>query len=149
MNILRKISQKLLLFKTDLKRRLEKPMYDKIGGFEVIDKLVDDFYQIMSTDPLAEDCLATHSGRDIRESAEKLKFFLSGWTGGPQLYLEKYGHPRLRARHFPFKIGAKEGDQWLYCMRKALLQSPIKPELQEELLNAFSGMTKLVQNRES
>jgi hemoglobin len=119
-------------------------MYEKIGGFEVIDKLVNDFYEIMSTDPVAEDCMATHSGRDIRDSAEKLKFFLSGWTGGPQLYLEKHGHPRLRMRHFPFKIGPKEADQWLYCMRKALLKSPIDPGIQEQLLNAFLQVTTML-----
>lgn len=119
-------------------------MYEKLGGFEVIDKLVDDFYEIMSTDPVAEDCFATHSGRDIRESAEKLKAFLSGWTGGPQLYLEKYGHPRLRMRHFPFKIGPKEGDQWLYCMRKALAKSPIDPGIQEQLLSSFQQVTDML-----
>lgn len=119
-------------------------MYERIGGFEVIDKLVNDFYEIMSTDPVAEDCFATHSGRDIRDSAEKLKFFLSGWTGGPQLYMEKYGHPRLRMRHFPFKIGPKEADQWLYCMRKALLKSSIDPGMQEQLLNAFNQVTTML-----
>ena len=119
-------------------------MYEKIGGLEVIDKLVNDFYEIMSTDPVAEDCFATHSGRDIRESAEKLKYFLSGWTGGPQLYLEKHGHPRLRMRHFPFKIGPKEADQWLYCMRKALAKSTIDPGMQEQLLVAFEQVTTML-----
>lgn len=122
----------------------EEQIYDRIGGLEGIDKLVNDFYEIMSTDPVAEDCFATHSGREIRESAEKLKAFLSGWTGGPQLYLEKYGHPRLRMRHFPFKIGPKEGDQWLYCMRKALAQSPIDAGTQEELMNAFQHVTNML-----
>lgn len=149
MNILRNFAQKILTFKTDLFRRLEKPMYHKIGGQKVIDQLVEDFYQVMSTDPKAQDCFATHAGLNMDETAEKLKFFLSGWTGGPQLYLEKYGHPRLRARHFPFKIGPKEGEQWLYCMQKALERSPIKTELQEELMQAFGNMTKLVQNRDS
>lgn len=123
-------------------------MYQKLGGLESIDKLVNRFYEIMSTDPVAEDCFATHSGRDIRISAEKLKFFLSGWTGGPQLYLEKYGHPRLRMRHFPFKIGIKEGEQWLYCMDKALAESSIEQSTQKELLEALSHMVKLVQNQE-
>jgi hemoglobin len=101
----------------------------------------------MSTDPIAEDCLATHSGRDIRLSAEKLKYFLSGWTGGPPLYMDKYGHPRLRMRHFPFTIGAKEADQWLYCMRKALEKSSVAPDVQVELMNAFSHLTQLIQNQ--
>lgn len=131
-----------------LRGQVGKSMYDKLGGFEVIDKLVDNFYRIMSTDPLAKECFETHSGRDIRESAEKLKFFLSGWTGGPQLYLEKYGHPRLRMRHFPFKIGPKEGDQWLYCMRKALLESTIPASEQEALLKGFENVVNmLTENR--
>lgn len=149
MNLLRNFLQKILKIKEDLKGRLRKPMFERMGGFEVIDKLVDDFYHIMSTDPAAAECFATHKGRDIRIAAEKLKFFLSGWTGGPQLYLEKYGHPRLRARHFPFVIGAQEGDQWLYCMRKALAQSPIDPGVQEELMSAFTHIAKMVQNKES
>lgn len=123
-------------------------VYNRIGGIEVINEIVDDFYEIMSTDPLAEDCFATHSGRDIRISAEKLKYFLSGWTGGPPLYIEKYGHPRLRMRHFPFKIGKKESEQWLYCMRKALSQSKLDEGLQSELMTAFQHMTNLIQNQE-
>ena len=119
-------------------------MYEALGGFPVIDRLVDDFYQIMSTDKVAKDCFATHAGLDLRESAEKLKAFLSGWTGGPQLYLERYGHPRLRMRHFPFKIGAKEGDQWLYCMGLALARSPIDPGVQEELLVSFAQVTSML-----
>ncbi len=119
-------------------------MYEALGGFPVIDSLVDDFYQVMSTDPAARDCFATHAGRDIRESAEKLKAFLSGWTGGPQLYLERHGHPRLRMRHFPFKIGPKEGDQWLYCMRVALSRSPIETGVQEELLASFAQVTSML-----
>ena len=122
----------------------ESSIYDRIGGFETIDKLVDDFYGIMSTDPLAEDCFATHRGLEIRESAEKLKYFLSGWTGGPPLYMDKYGHPRLRLKHFPFKIGPKEGDQWLYCMRKALSKSKIDPGTQEELMYAFIHIVSML-----
>lgn len=133
--------------KTLLKGR-EKSVYEKIGGINVINQLVDDFYTIMSTDPLAADCFATHAGRDIGESAEKLKAFLSGWTGGPQLYMEKYGHPRLRMRHFPFKIGLKEGEQWLYCMKKALEKSSIPSSLQEEMMNAFNGIVKMLTGRD-
>lgn len=148
MKLLRIIKENILTIKKDLAGRLRKPMFERIGGFEVIDKLVDDFYHIMSTDPKAAECFATHKGRDIRIAAEKLKFFLSGWTGGPQLYLEKYGHPRLRARHFPFVIGTQEGEQWLYCMRKALANSSIDPGVQEELMSAFTHIAKMVKNKE-
>ncbi len=112
-------------------------MYEAVGGQAVIDKLVDDFYFIMATDPLAADCLRTHEGKDLSESAHKLKFFLSGWLGGPQLYLENFGHPRLRMRHSPFPIGQTEAEQWLYCMKKALSQSSIAPDVEAQVFGAF------------
>jgi hemoglobin len=119
-------------------------MYESIGGQEVIDKLVDDFYQIMATDPVAQDCFATHHGRDISESAHKLKYFLSGWSGGPQLYVEKFGHPRLRMRHNPFPIGVKEAEQWMYCMKKALAKSTINPQMQVQMYEAFMQVAQML-----
>jgi hemoglobin len=60
-----------------------------------------------------------HQG-DFTVIKEKLVYFLSGWLGGPHLYFEKYGHPKLRARHLPFAIGLSERDQWMTCMFKAM-----------------------------
>lgn len=119
-------------------------MYEAVGGQDVIDKLVDDFYHIMATDPVAIDCFKTHEGRDIADSAHKLKFFLSGWLGGPQLYLEKFGHPRLRMRHNPFPIGVKEAEQWLYCMKKALAKSEIKMDVQAQVFGAFVQVAQML-----
>ncbi len=121
--------------------------FQKIGGQKVIDKLVDDFYEIMESDPRAKNCLATHEGRDLRVAAQKLKAFLCGWTGGPQIYLKTYGHPRLRMRHFPFSIGEEESQEWLYCMKEALKKSSIQNDHQIELINAFQGLTELIKNR--
>ncbi len=122
-------------------------MFKKMGGQRGINSIVDDFYHIMATDPLAQECFMTHAGRDVRESAEKLKAFLSGWTGGPQLYLKKWGHPRLRMRHFQFQIGPQEGEQWLYCMKKALENSSVKKEAQSELMTAFKQIVKMISER--
>lgn len=122
--------------------------YEEIGGALGVETLVDDFYHIMSTDPKARECLATHSGRELKDSAEKLKLFLTGWLGGPQLYVEKHGHPRLRMRHFPFSISKVEADQWLYCMEKALSHSNIRRELQVELLSALAGVTQMLINQQ-
>jgi hemoglobin len=122
-------------------------VYEEIGGYEVIDKLVNDFYSIMREDDSARRVFATHAGKDFEESAKKLKSFLSGWLGGPQLYLETYGHPRLRMRHFPFSIGEEEASEWLYCMRKALARSTIRPELQAKLAEAFHQVTTMLKNR--
>lgn len=138
-----KLIKKLLAFL----RPGPRSAYERVGGQVGISTLVDEFYRIMQTDPAARECLATHAGRDIQESAAKLKLFLSGWLGGPQLYLEKHGHPRLRMRHFPFAIGEVEAAQWLYCMERALQNSAIERSTQEELLRAFKGLTELIKNR--
>ena len=119
-------------------------MFMEIGGEAVINQLVDDFYHIMQTDPEARDCLATHVGRDMQESGRKLKFFLSGWLGGPQLYLENYGHPRLRMRHAPFPIGPEEARQWLYCMQKALERTSLPKELQFRLMESFTHVASML-----
>jgi len=119
-------------------------VYEQIGGQKVIDQIVDDFYRIMQTDPKAARCYATHHGRDIADSAKKLKAFLSGWTGGPQTYLETYGHPRLRMRHAPFAIGQEEAREWLYCMSEALKKSHLDEELQLKLLGALSQVAAML-----
>lgn len=97
----------------------EVPLYQVIGGEEPLKKLVKDFYDFMDSLPETAGIRAQHE-KDLSDARMKLFMFLSGWTGGPNLYVEKFGHPRLRARHLPFAIGLSERDQWLLCMWKAL-----------------------------
>jgi hemoglobin len=97
----------------------EASLYETIGGAEKIRALVNEFYHQMDTLPEAQGIRAQHHG-DMNLIKEKLCDFLSGWMGGPPLFVEKYGHPRLRARHLPFTIGTSERDQWMLCMDKAL-----------------------------
>ena len=73
--------------------------------------------------------------------------FLSGWSGGPSLYIEKYGHPRLRQRHMPFSIGEIERDQWLWCMNKALDESQIHLGAVEHLKSRFSEVADFMRNK--
>jgi hemoglobin len=119
-------------------------VFEEIGGEVTINKLVDDFYEIMSTDPVAYDCLKSHAGKDLSESAHKLKYFLSGWLGGPQLYLENFGHPRLRIRHNPFPIGIKEAEQWMYCMKLAMKKSSIPLPLQDQMYETFLQVAQML-----
>jgi hemoglobin len=93
--------------------------YEILGGAEGLRALVDRFYDLMDELPEAKGIREMHAP-DLAEAREKLYLFLSGWTGGPSLYIEKYGHPRLRARHVPFPIGISERDQWMLCMTRAL-----------------------------
>jgi len=127
---------------------LSETLFERFGAQDAIDKLVDEFYRIMSTDSKARECFKTHEGRDMDETAQKLKDFLSGWMGGPQLYVEKHGHPRLRMRHFPFSIGRLEAQQWLYCMDVALENTQTDQKLHDELMHAFLHVANLVRNRD-
>lgn len=93
--------------------------FDRIGGLDGVRALVDRFYDLMDTLPEAAPIRGLHA-KSLRSSREKLTLFLAGWLGGPPLYVQKYGHPRLRARHRPFPIGDAEAEQWMLCMNQAL-----------------------------
>jgi len=93
--------------------------FDLMGGEVGIRTLVDRFYDVMDSAPEAVNVRALHA-TSLKSSREKLFLYLMGWTGGPPTYVERYGHPRLRQRHMPFTIGARERDEWLWCMQQAL-----------------------------
>jgi hemoglobin len=122
------------------------PHYEAIGGDKVIRALVERFYELMDTLPEAQGVRAMHA-RDLRGSKEKLFMFLSGWLGGPQRYVEKYGHPRLRQRHMPFTIGESERDQWMMCMRQAMEDVGVSPELRQQLEAAFFKTADFMRNK--
>jgi hemoglobin len=120
--------------------------YERIGGEKTVRELVDRFYDIMDEQEELATLRQLHA-KSLRMSREKLFLFLSGWLGGPNLYVEKYGHPRLRARHLPFSIGIEERDQWLECMKSAMQQIAIDESLQKELFQAFSHTADFMRNR--
>lgn len=123
------------------------PHYQSIGGEDAIRALVDRFYELMDTLPEAAEIRAMHA-RDLRASRDKLFMFLSGWLGGPQLYMEKYGHPRLRQRHMPFAIDSAARDQWMLCMKQAMDDVGIEDELRNQLEAAFFKTADFMRNRE-
>jgi hemoglobin len=106
--------------------------YELLGGDAGIRRLVDRFYDLMDTAPEAANVRALHA-RSLKASRDKLHLFLTGWTGGPPVYVEKHGHPRLRMRHFPFAIGPRERDEWLWCMDRALAEHDMPEELRSLL----------------
>ncbi len=120
--------------------------YIRIGGADTVRALVHRFYQIMDELPETYGIRKMHPA-NLQSSEEKLFKFLSGWMGGPQLYIEEYGHPMLRRRHLPFSIGMSERDQWMHCMTLALNEAGINPQLKEELLKAFWGLADHMRNR--
>lgn len=122
-------------------------LYDLIGGEVPLRALVERFYDLMDSAPEAKDIRALHA-KSLHQAREKLFMFLSGWSGGPSLYIEKYGHPRLRQRHMPFSIGDIERDQWLWCMSNALDESKLLPAVKENLKVRFAEVANFMRNRE-
>ena len=92
--------------------------YAALGGEAMVRALVARFYVLMDILPEAAACRAVHPPSLLR-AEEKLFEYLTGWLGGPPLYTEKYGHPRLRSRHFMAPIGAAEVEGWLLCFHQA------------------------------
>lgn len=122
--------------------------YEQIGGEAAVRRLVDRFYEVMDTDPVAAGVRAIHQP-DLSDAANKLFMFLSGWLGGPPLFVEKYGHPALRARHMPFRVDTRMRDEWLYCMYKAMdEQLGEQPALREHLEQAFMRTADFMRNVE-
>jgi hemoglobin len=122
-------------------------LYDLIGGETNLRALVNRFYDIMDASPEAKVIRAFHA-KSLSQSREKLFMFLSGWSGGPALYVEKFGHPRLRQRHMPFSIGVVERDQWLWCMNKALDESELLPTVKDHLKTRFTEVADFMRNKE-
>lgn len=120
--------------------------YARLGGEQAVRRLVDRFYDLMETLPEARKIRDLHPA-DMAGSRDKLFKFLSGWLGGPSLYIEEYGHPRLRARHLPFPIGEAERDAWMACMRQALAELDIDPMLRQQLLQSLSNTADHMRNR--
>ena len=119
--------------------------FERIGGPAGVRALVDRFYDLMSELPEAQHVLRMHP-EDLASSREKLRLFLTGWLGGPQLYVERYGHPRLRMRHLPFAIDDAARDAWMRCMRQALDEQVQDPLLHELLRGSFQRMADHMRN---
>ena len=125
-------------------------LYDLLGGepeaTNQIREIVEAFYDVMERDEKAKTIRQMHP-EDLTSSREKLFMFLTGWTGGPQLYTDRYGHPFLRRRHMPFKIGEEERDQWIYCMTKGMLNLKMEEEKIKALLNALYPIADFMRNQ--
>jgi hemoglobin len=120
--------------------------YEVIGGAEGVRALVDAFYDVMDTDPEVAPIRAMHND-DLTEARDKFYAFLSGWMGGPPIYLETYGNPMLRRRHFPFPIDGAARDQWMKCMDHALAE--VLPEAEHRVWfhERFANVAQHMVNR--
>lgn len=122
----------------------EKTLFEVLGEAR-LKALVERFYDHMEARSEAAAIRAMHPP-DLAGSREKLFHFLVGWSGGPPMYVERHGHPRLRARHLPFVIGDDEARQWMDCMRLALAEIVPEAPLRSLLESAFGRIAMHMRN---
>lgn len=123
----------------------QRTLYELLDGETGVRALVDRFYDLMDLEPAFAGIRGMHP-TTLDGSRDKLFWFLSGWTGGPNLFVERFGHPRLRARHLPYAIASDERDQWLRCMEMAMNDVGIVPSLQEHLQKSFAETADWMRN---
>ena len=121
--------------------------YERIGGAPGVRLLVDRFYALMDELPEAAACRAVHPP-SLEGSAQKLFDYLSYWLGGPQTYVEKNGHPMLRARHLHAPIGNNETIGWLVCFHRAWTETVADKALGEEILPSVNNLALHMRNRQ-
>jgi hemoglobin len=119
--------------------------YVEIGGGEGVVRLSNAFYDVIEEQSPMLRALLPASTRNTRQ---KFSMYLSGWLGGPPLYEERWGHPRLRMRHMPFPIGDAEADEWMRCMRLALDRAGIEDPLRSFLEERFGPLTLHMRNQQ-
>lgn len=125
---------------------LQNPHYQQLGGEAAVRRLVERFYQLMDELPQAHAIRAMHPA-DLSRAQEHLFLFLSGWLGGPPLYTDRYGPPRLRQTHMPFPIDEAARDAWMHCMTQAIEEQVTDSELRSQLTAAFFKTADFLRNR--
>ena len=131
---------------TDITSAAATP-FEQLGGEAAVRALVDRFYDLMDLEPAYAALRSLHPDK-LDGSRDKLHWFLCGWLGGPDLYSQRFGHPRLRARHLPYAIGLTERDQWLACMMSAMAEQQVDAVLAERLAASFFSTADWMVNRQ-
>ena len=120
--------------------------FEWVGGEAAVRALVDRFYDLMDLEPAFAGIRALHPST-MEGSRDKLFWFLCGWLGGPAHYVDRFGHPFLRARHLPFAIGIAERDQWMACMKQAMGEVILDPVLVTRLEESFFKTADFMRNK--
>lgn len=104
--------------------------YDRVGGARVFEKLAAEFYRGVASDELLK---PMYPEEDLGPAQRRLQLFLEQYWGGPDTYQQERGHPRLRMRHFQFKINPQARDRWLLHMGNAVDSLDLAPIDRDEL----------------
>lgn len=120
--------------------------YEEIGGANGVRQLADAFYDVIEEESPPLRAMLPSSTKNTRR---KFSMYLSGWLGGPPLYEEKWGHPRLRMRHMPFSIGTDEAEEWMRCIRKAMDRVGVDGPLRTFLEERFGPLALHMRNKQN
>ncbi|SFO19181.1 hemoglobin [Pseudonocardia ammonioxydans] len=119
--------------------------YAEVGGAPVFHRIVHRFYEEVARDEILR---PMYPEEDLGPAEDRLRMFLEQYWGGPRTYSDQRGHPRLRMRHVPFKIGPIERDAWLRCMQIAVDEENLAPAHREQLWNYLQYAAMSMQNSE-
>ncbi len=125
-----------------LRAQRQAALLERIGGREVIERVVDAFYDAVETD----EQLRPLFPEDMGPGREKQKLFMEQWLGGEPRYSERHGHPRLRRRHFPFVISERAAGRWMRHMIQAFRDCGVSEPEVAELVASFGPMAKHMVN---
>jgi hemoglobin len=120
-------------------------LYEAVGGMAFFERLVDRFYLWVEADPTL--LRVYPQPHELGPARRRLTLFLAQYWGGPTMYGEERGHPRLRMRHAPFEIGASERDRWLHHMREAVRSLGPPEDAERALLEYFEMAADGLRNR--
>ena len=117
--------------------------YDEIGGAETFRKIVHEFYRRVAGDPVLR---PMYPEEDLGPAEDRLRMFLEQYWGGPTTYSDQRGHPRLRMRHNPYRIGPIERDAWLRAMRIAVDEAGLSDAHRDQLWQYLTYAAASMQN---
>lgn len=121
----------------------EMSLYEAVGGTPFFERLVDRFYAGVVTDAVLK---PMYPDDDIDGARHRLTLFLVQYWGGPTTYMEERGHPRLRMRHFPFRVDETSRDHWLLHMAAAVEAVTEPGEIREALMKYFVPAAEHLRN---
>ena len=122
-------------------------VYELAGGEAGISQLVETFYDIVETEPQGEPLRVLHlRGHGIAHARIEQFYFLSGFFGGPRLYLEHHGHSNVRDMHAHVEITPEARDAWLNCMSMAIDRTGLSSELKTQMMGPFTRVADILIN---
>jgi len=127
---------------------LDPTPFTLLGGADRVNALVETFYDVMSErEPaLAHLHPCDPDGKVARVPRDRFALFLVGWLGGPDDYIQRHGHPRLRMRHARVAVDVPMRDAWLRCMAAAMDTHAIAGPVREFLDGRFAEVADFMRN---